>query len=191
MRVEGKPGQLIPVLLPKYLFAIRGTIVPRYDDIMNDIKIAGEVLYKSEGLSVTRLLLAITRMYNPHDIWVAGHSLGAALALIATRALAIDHDVVINPHLFNPPYLTIGRLASKAMRGVLNGVGDIGNRVLHVYGMKNTWNIRAGIDKVANKCKIPMKNLSRMGRQIAKSYAENMKKDSQSWFKSVTFLICM
>ena len=125
MRVEGPPGQLIPVGLPKYLLAIRGTIVSQYDDIKKDIKIAGEVLYLSEGLSVMRLLRAITSKYNPHDIWVAGHSLGAALALIATRSLAIDHGVVINPHLFNPPYLTFGRLASKAMQGVLNGMGDI------------------------------------------------------------------
>jgi hypothetical protein len=179
MRVEGPPDQLIPVGLPKYVLAIRGTIVSRYDDIMNDIKIAGEVLHLSAGLSVMRLLRAITRMYNPHDVWVAGHSLGAALALVATRSLAIDDGVVINPHLFNPPYLTVGRLASKAMQGVLNGVGDIGNRVLHAYGMTKVCNIRAGTDKVANKCKKVKEKLSRKGRQIAKSsYAENMKKDS-------------
>ena len=125
-----------------------------------------------------RLLRAITTKYNPHDIWVAGHSLGAALALIATRSLAIDHDIVINTHLFNPPYLTVGRLASKTMRGILNGVGDIGNGVVSAFGMENTWNIRAATDKMADTCG----NIARrMGRKIVKrsTYAKRMKKESQ------------
>ena len=180
MRVEGTPDRLIPVGLPKYLFAIRGTIPSRSNDISSDIKIVGEVLHVKDALPVTRLLLAITRKYNPHDVWVAGHSLGAALALIATRFLAIDHDVVINPHLFNPPYLTVGRLASKAMRGVLNGVGDTGNRLLDTLGMTNILNIRAGTDRVYSVYENMSGTLSRKGSQIAKSSnAENMKRDSQ------------
>ena len=167
MRVEGTPDQLIPVGLPKYVLAIRGTIISCPDDIMSDRELFFERLHLSEGASVMRLLREITAKYKPHDIWVAGHSLGAAVALIATRSLAIDHDIVINPHLFNPPYFTVGRVISKSCRGVLKGVGD-------------TFNIRAGTDKFDEIWTDSMSILSSMGRRIANSsYAENMENEAQ------------
>ena len=130
--------------LPKYVLAIRGTILSHYEDIVDDIKITGEVLHLSEKLHepVKRLLLEIAHKYGPRNIWVTGHSLGAELALIATRSLAIDHNIVINPYLFNPPFATVGRLGSKVMTGIFNAVGDIGNRVLHVLGIENICNFR-------------------------------------------------
>ena len=107
-RVEGPPDRFEHVELPKYVLAIRGTILPHYKDIVDDIKIIGEVLHLAEKLHkpVKRLVQKIADKYGPQNIWVTGHSLGAAQTLIATRSLAIDHGIVINPYLFNPPYLT-------------------------------------------------------------------------------------
>jgi hypothetical protein len=149
---------------------------------MDNIKIIGEVLHLSEKLHepVKRLLRGIVYMYGHQNIWVTGHSLGAALALIATRSLALDHHIVINPYLFNLPYATGGRLASKVMTGFFNGVGDLGNKVFHASGMKNSWNIRACTDKVCNVCKKQVGNLLWWVRGIANSsYAENMEEESK------------
>jgi hypothetical protein len=148
---------------------------------MNDIKIAAEVLHlSSAGKSVTRLLRAIVDKYGHQNIWVAGHSLGASLALEATRSLAIEGNIAIQTYLLNPPYLTAGRVARKLMQGTLNGVGDLGNGVLRAFGMGNTCDIRAGTDKVANICQEVTGKLTRMARRTAKSpYAARMASESQ------------
>jgi hypothetical protein len=179
-RDEDTLDQSITAQLPKYVFAVRGTIFPRGEDIKSDVHIVVEVLHEYEGKRMTRLLRAIKNKYGHQNICVAGHSLGAALALIATRSIAIEDGVVINTHLFNPPYLTVGRLVSKAVRGVLNGVGDLGDSLVCLLGLGNTGIVRAATDTVANACKSVKAEVLRLEREMdTSSTAEKMKEESR------------
>ncbi|KAG0557359.1 hypothetical protein KC19_11G123200 [Ceratodon purpureus] len=59
-------------------------------------------------------------------VCVAGHSLGAALALQATRVLALlePNGVLLETHLFNPPNCSPDVVLKKGFTGVVNGVSD-------------------------------------------------------------------
>ena len=44
--------------------------------------------------------------YGPDNIWIVGHSLGAAIAIVVARKMEREKIDKIEAHLFNPPFLS-------------------------------------------------------------------------------------
>ncbi|XP_024382415.1 GDSL esterase/lipase At4g10955 [Physcomitrium patens] len=106
-----KPSHCNPVA-PDLAIVLRGTIPTLIWDILADLKIAVETLNKSARvLDTVEIILEVVKDFrnqNPNGkICIAGHSLGAAIALIVGGLLHSAHDIKIDTHLFNPPLMTV------------------------------------------------------------------------------------
>ena len=125
MEDNRRVGQYKIVQWPKYVVAIRGTIATKTDDLIDDLRILFETMCQEVHLykPIMHLLEAIYNTYGD-DVWVAGHSLGATLGLIATRRLAIDKNIVLDCHYFNPPNISMDILAKKLVVGTCNGLAE-------------------------------------------------------------------
>jgi hypothetical protein len=101
---------------PRLAIVLRGTIPYKLRDLLPDLKIAAELLQEDKRFRRCRDLIweVIQDFRNTHGgsnemICIAGHSLGAAIALkvgieLKTRETSID------THLFNPPMLTFASM---------------------------------------------------------------------------------
>ncbi|XVF31070.1 hypothetical protein REPUB_Repub16aG0113700 [Reevesia pubescens] len=60
------------------------------------------------------------------DVWLAGHSLGAAMAMLAGKTMAKAGDF-LEAYLFNPPFVSppIGRIEEKKVRHGLRFAGTL------------------------------------------------------------------
>uniref|UniRef100_M8C2M5 Fungal lipase-like domain-containing protein n=1 Tax=Aegilops tauschii TaxID=37682 RepID=M8C2M5_AEGTA len=94
---------------PNYVFALRGTM-PRHPksvhDLYNDIKVFLSDLpccrrTQKARQAVTNML--IRKGTERCVLWLAGHSLGASLALEVGRDMAEQHQAYLPTFLFNPP----------------------------------------------------------------------------------------
>ncbi|XP_024366224.1 uncharacterized protein [Physcomitrium patens] len=100
--------------LPKYVVAIRGTRKYCQRDIKADLQIMLETLHHNTLYDIVKSMTRRVVEKHPHDsVWVAGHSLGAAIGLIVTRELALE-NMPVETHLFNPPFLSLETLLEKA-----------------------------------------------------------------------------
>ncbi|KAK9724816.1 hypothetical protein RND81_05G100300 [Saponaria officinalis] len=95
---------------PKYIIAFRGTFLKwraMARDMYTDTKLALNTLTKSSryrnSLETVQALIAKS---TPNNVWLAGHSLGAALALQIGKNLAQHQEYNIVTYLFNPPFLS-------------------------------------------------------------------------------------
>lgn len=124
-----KPEEPVPP--PKYVVAIRGTILRRNEgkgidlkDVKPDLQILSETLHTTRDLyePARRLIKAICTMQDGgvNRVWIAGHSLGAMIAFMATRELALQNStpLVLHPHLFNLPYSSLFGIASSVCRDI-------------------------------------------------------------------------
>ncbi|KAK3005707.1 hypothetical protein RJ639_017295 [Escallonia herrerae] len=95
---------------PKYVIAFRGTI-PKSStgsqDLRLDLKVIGNRLEES-----SRFLLAMQAVQNmvafagAANTWLAGHSLGSAIALLAGRNM-VKMGCHLESYLFNPPFISV------------------------------------------------------------------------------------
>ncbi|TVU02305.1 hypothetical protein EJB05_52214, partial [Eragrostis curvula] len=94
---------------PHYVFALRGTMPSHpksLHDLYNDIKVFLSDLSccrrtQKAREAVTNML--VRKGTENHVVWLAGHSLGASLALEVGRAMAEKHQAYLTTFLFNPP----------------------------------------------------------------------------------------
>ncbi|XP_062183199.1 GDSL esterase/lipase At4g10955-like [Phragmites australis] len=97
---------------PHYVFAFRGTMPlhPKaLHDLFNDIKILLNDVpcckrSQSARNAVKNMLLA--KGADSCVVWLAGHSLGASLALDVGRTMMADHGINLKTFLFNPPHVS-------------------------------------------------------------------------------------
>lgn len=68
------------------------------------------------------------------DIYITGHSLGAALALLIGKTLAAEENQRYHVHCFNPPFWTIVLLITEGIR--LDKVRDKAKEVLGEYSLE-------------------------------------------------------
>lgn len=94
---------------PHYVFALRGTM-PRHPksihDLFNDIKVFLNDLPCCKRTQKARQMVTnmlIRKGTERYVLWLAGHSLGASLALEVGRAMADQHGTYLQTFLFNPP----------------------------------------------------------------------------------------
>ncbi|KAJ1386090.1 Fungal lipase-like domain [Sesbania bispinosa] len=115
---------------PRYVVAFRGTIT-RADSVSRDIEL--DIHFVRNGLHQTsRSEIAIQAVRNMvasvgvSNIWLAGHSLGSAIALLAGKTMA-KTGIFIESFLFNPPYVSapIERIKDKKLKHGLRIVGSV------------------------------------------------------------------
>ena len=99
---------------PALAILLRGTIPIKPVDIIADLRLGAQELNKSSRvLRTVRMVVQVVGRYlreNPNrqnDICLAGHSLGAAIALVIGGTLYATYGVDIDTHLFNPPLVTV------------------------------------------------------------------------------------
>lgn len=95
---------------PKYVIAFRGTItrsMTRSDDMKLNMKCILDKLEES-----SRFRKAFEAVWNtvmavgPTNVWLAGHSLGASIAMLAGRNMAKSR-YQLETYLFNPPFISV------------------------------------------------------------------------------------
>ncbi|XP_057546076.1 GDSL esterase/lipase At4g10955-like [Amaranthus tricolor] len=121
--------QVVP---PKYVIAFRGTIT-RHEtgkrDLHLDLKLAFNGLTRDLRYQMAlQAIESIIANEGPGNVWLTGHSLGAAIALQAGKDLA-KRGCYIETYLFNPPYICVPiekindpnlKLGARIARSVLN-----------------------------------------------------------------------
>ncbi|CAO2823020.1 unnamed protein product [Amaranthus hypochondriacus] len=106
---------------PMYVVAFRGTIL-KYKTAIRDCYMDGKIVLKGLNNSsrykmAFQALEGILETEDPKNVWLAGHSLGAAIALLTGKTLAI-HGYPLETYLFNPPYASpsIEKIQNKLLR---------------------------------------------------------------------------
>ncbi|VVB17372.1 unnamed protein product [Arabis nemorensis] len=91
---------------PRYVIAFRGTILES-ETILSDMKLNFRIFFNilPGGRRFMHAIQTIHTMVVRHSepvIWLAGHSLGAALALLAGKTMIRDFGFFLEAHIFNP-----------------------------------------------------------------------------------------
>ncbi|CAN4085733.1 unnamed protein product [Withania somnifera] len=96
---------------PKYVIAFRGTIMkPKsmLQDLKLNLRVTVNRLVNSSrshmGLQAVQNIVRINNGAN--DIWLAGYSLGSAIALVIGRDM-VKTGINLKAYLFNPPFLSL------------------------------------------------------------------------------------
>lgn len=106
---------------PRYVIAFRGTITKGdafTQDIELDIHIIRNGLHQTSRFEIAiQAVRNIVAKYGNSNIWLAGHSLGASMALLAGKNMA-KIGVLLESFLFNPPFLSapIERIQDKNVK---------------------------------------------------------------------------
>ncbi|RDY05812.1 GDSL esterase/lipase, partial [Mucuna pruriens] len=115
---------------PRYVIAFRGTIT-KANSVSRDIEL--DIHLVRNGLHQTsRSEIAIQAVRNMvatvggSNIWLAGHSLGSAMAMLAGKTMA-KTGIFIESFLFNPPYVSapIERIKDKKLKHGLRFAGSV------------------------------------------------------------------
>lgn len=168
--------------LPKYVVAIRGTVLKfPFDDLKANGHIVKETLHAEEHLyvAVENLIRKIVKERGSPSVWVAGHSLGATIGLIATRKLALEGEV-LKARLFNPPFASSDVLFSKLVMSIGKDFNDAPILVHRSNGIKT------GIEGVAVEyVRRPVgKVMGKIGEKVDWEYCEDMASQSKELLKS-------
>lgn len=115
---------------PSYVIAFRGTLF-RLDTIIGDIELDFDVIRNGLGRT-NRFKIAMKavrgRIANSNmNIWLTGHSLGAAIAMLAGKTLA-KQGIFLDAFLFNPPYVSLPietMIKNKKVRNGLRFAGTV------------------------------------------------------------------
>lgn len=103
------PSTFTIVTAPRFVIAFRGTIT-KVDSVNRDL-ILDLHLIKNSLHKTTRFEIAMQAVRNlvsavgSSNIWLAGHSLGSAVASLAARNMA-KTGILLESYLFNPPFFS-------------------------------------------------------------------------------------
>ncbi|XP_050152087.1 GDSL esterase/lipase At4g10955-like isoform X1 [Malus sylvestris] len=115
---------------PCYVIAFRGTLT-KYDSVSRDLELDVEVI--RNGLHRTsRFEIAMQAVRNmvatsgPSIVWLAGHSLGSAMAMLAGKTMASSGNY-LESFLFNPPFVSapIERIQDTRVKHGLRFAGSV------------------------------------------------------------------
>ncbi|KAK7406044.1 hypothetical protein VNO78_07660 [Psophocarpus tetragonolobus] len=115
---------------PRYIIAFRGTITKEdsvFRDIELDIHLVRNGLHQtSRGEIAIQAVRNMVSSVGGSNIWLAGHSLGSAMAMLAGKTMA-KAGIFIESFLFNPPYVSapIERIKDKKLKHGLRFAGSV------------------------------------------------------------------
>ncbi|KAG5539529.1 hypothetical protein RHGRI_019917 [Rhododendron griersonianum] len=109
---------------PRYVIAFRGTIT-KGDAFLRDLQMDLQII-KNRLHQTSRFKIAMQSVrdtvtdFGNSDIWLTGHSLGAAIAMLAGKTMA-EAGIFLEAFLFNPPVVSvpIGRIKNKNVQQVV------------------------------------------------------------------------
>ncbi|KAI3965380.1 hypothetical protein MKX01_042861 [Papaver californicum] len=93
---------------PKYVVAFRGTMV-KEDSCVGDMKLNINILFNTlhRRSRFVKAMQAVENMVSEKgasNIWLAGYSLGAAIAMLAGKTIAKE-GIFLESYLYNPPFI--------------------------------------------------------------------------------------
>lgn len=99
-----------PSVFPAIVIAFRGTIFSPANiisDLRDDFNLILQQINKISRLNeALRITKQMVREYGVQNVFLAGHSLGAAIALKVGRIMA-EEGLNVDAHLFNPPFFSL------------------------------------------------------------------------------------
>lgn len=94
---------------PQYVVAFRGTLIQpntRMRDLVLDFQCIRNKIHESSRVQVaTRTIQDLCSVAGHRNVWIAGHSLGSAIGLLAGKNMA-KLGFPLETYLFNPPYIS-------------------------------------------------------------------------------------
>ncbi|XP_019200446.1 PREDICTED: GDSL esterase/lipase At4g10955-like [Ipomoea nil] len=91
---------------PKHVIAFRGTLTK--SDLRLDVQCIDNTLHNSSRAHVGfQAVQAVVSMAGAKDVWLAGHSLGSAIALLVGRNMVLKMGHHLETYLFNPPFVSL------------------------------------------------------------------------------------
>ncbi|KAJ8616301.1 hypothetical protein MRB53_035673 [Persea americana] len=105
----------LPPEAPEYVIAFRGTMLKKKScsqDLKLDCAIIHQYFHRTKRSESAMVEVESVVNYN-RNVWLAGHSLGSALAVQAGKNAA-KKDVVLETFLFNPPFPRVKQWISNA-----------------------------------------------------------------------------
>ncbi|KAI3977113.1 hypothetical protein MKX01_042803 [Papaver californicum] len=95
---------------PKYVVAFRGTMI-KQDSFVGDMKLNINILFNTlhRRSRFVKAMEAVENMVSEKgasNIWLAGHSLGAAIAMLAGKTMAKE-GIFLESYLYNPPFIAV------------------------------------------------------------------------------------
>ncbi|XP_044947192.1 GDSL esterase/lipase At4g10955-like [Hordeum vulgare subsp. vulgare] len=110
-----------PEHAPEYVVAFRGTMLNHpnaYLDLLHDLKVVFSRL--TTCTRVEEAHVSINRNIGDSTLWLAGHSLGASLALEIGRNMMLDKRGCqrnVPTFLFNPPHVSSAPVVNSVLKG--------------------------------------------------------------------------
>ncbi|XP_010538833.1 PREDICTED: GDSL esterase/lipase At4g10955 [Tarenaya hassleriana] len=120
-------------LRPRYVIAFRGTLTKPDSvsrDIELDIHIIRNGLHRTTrfeiAIQAVRSMVAAAVGNGSSGIWLAGHSLGAAMALLTGKTIA-KTGIFLESFVFNPPFLSppLERIKDKRIKHGIRIAGSV------------------------------------------------------------------
>ncbi|EOA21008.1 hypothetical protein CARUB_v10001343mg [Capsella rubella] len=99
---EITPNSIVP---PRYVIALRGTVLSVFavNDLMQNSRLPFEILQKGDkSMHIVEEIQSFVSKIGNTTVWIVGHSLGAALALLAGKTMA-KSGLFLEAYIFNPP----------------------------------------------------------------------------------------
>ncbi|KAF5451031.1 hypothetical protein F2P56_031334 [Juglans regia] len=94
--------------VPRYVIAFRGTLILRLRDLKLNLKFFVNELQESHRSQLAmRCVENFVDSNGSSNVWLAGHSLGSAIALIVGRNMMLKKNCCLEAYLFNPPYASL------------------------------------------------------------------------------------
>ncbi|KAF8392204.1 hypothetical protein HHK36_022546 [Tetracentron sinense] len=97
---------------PRYVIAFRGTIMKPdtlLQDFISNIRVIINRLHRSSrfetGIQAAQNM--VSEFGNSNNIWLAGHSLGSAMAMLVGKNMVAQMGIFLIAFLFNPPFISV------------------------------------------------------------------------------------
>lgn len=116
--------------VPRYVIAFRGTLTKAYSitrDMELNIHIVRNGLHKTSRFKIAmQAVRSMVDSVGASSVWLTGHSLGAAMGLLAGKTMA-KSGVYIKSLLFNPPFVSppIERIGNERVRHGIRFAGNL------------------------------------------------------------------
>ncbi|PQQ16795.1 GDSL esterase/lipase [Prunus yedoensis var. nudiflora] len=116
--------------IPRFVIAFRGTLWKKDSflrDLELDVAVVRNRLHRKDrfedAMQAVRNMVAAV---GDSNVWLAGHSLGSAMAMLAGKTMA-STGIFLKSFLFNPPFVSapIGRIGDKRMKHGLRILGSV------------------------------------------------------------------
>lgn len=94
---------------PKFVIVFRGTVTKKESvsrDLMLDLQVLKNHLHQTSRFTIAmQAVRSLVAAFGHQHVWLAGHSLGAAMATLAGKTMAKE-SMHLKAFLFNPPFFS-------------------------------------------------------------------------------------